>query len=94
MAIVLRQVTSDAPQVAEAPEAQKGVRCSLCGCASVNLDYWDDPDGEASMQLGQCPRCDHRWTTPLAVQQRPLPSPVSPELPGSSESCPGLPAAA
>ena len=91
MAIVLRHTPSGS------------VRCSLCGCASVNLDYWEDPDGEASLELGQCPRCDHRWTRPLGVLQPPATSPssVSPVFSESSavasessEPCPGLPAAA
>ncbi len=91
MAIVLRHATPDTLDTPDtpdtldtldskdAPDTKEGVRCSLCGCDSVNLDYWDDPDGEASMQLGQCPRCDHRWTSPLAVLQPPalLSSPAS-----------------
>ena len=59
-------------------DAPDSARCGICGCAGVRLDHWDDPvgvgvgdadadrAGDASLELGECPRCDHRWTRSLA----------------------------
>jgi uncharacterized paraquat-inducible protein A len=72
--------------------------CNLCGCANPRLDYWDDPDAEASLQLAECPRCGHRWTRSLVqpVQRAVSSAAASGALSSSSSGDRGgsLPAAA
>jgi hypothetical protein len=40
--------------------------CGICGCESVRLDYFD---GEVPLELGECPRCSHRWTRSMLAPQ-------------------------
>jgi len=46
-------------------------RCRVCGCHEVVLDYAaaapTAPVPIYALELGQCPRCDHRWTRPLRL---------------------------
>ena len=46
--------------------------CGVCGCSDVDLDYVDAGQGAElyALELGECPRCDHRWTRPLRVPTR------------------------
>jgi hypothetical protein len=39
--------------------------CGVCGCVEVELDYFD---GDVPLELGECPRCCHRWTRPLLAE--------------------------
>jgi hypothetical protein len=34
--------------------------CRVCGCSDVHLDQVQD--GSSRLELGECPRCSHRWT--------------------------------
>ena len=40
--------------------------CSICGCEGVRLDYFD---GDVPLELGECPRCSHRWTRSMLAPQ-------------------------
>ena len=44
-------------------------RCLVCGSAEVRTDEVID---RGIVFLGECPRCEHRWTsrTPLASERR------------------------
>ncbi len=54
--------------------------CGICGCDDVDVDYVEDfwvqdfsspREGVAfALELGECPRCDHRWTRPLRLPSR------------------------
>ena len=47
--------------------------CGICGCDDVDIDYVEDffaPGEGAAFALGECPRCDHRWTRPLQRPRR------------------------
>lgn len=58
--------------------------CSICGCAEVEIDYLDDFGRDdsgretdefhsavgATLQLGECRRCSHRWTHLLPFVRR------------------------
>ena len=49
--------------------------CGICGCDEVDVDYVEDfsapRQGAAfALELGECPRCDHRWTRPLRLPSR------------------------
>ncbi len=49
--------------------------CGVCGCDHVDVDYVEDSfpprEGTASaLELGECPRCEHRWTRPLRLPSR------------------------
>jgi hypothetical protein len=49
--------------------------CGICGCDDVDVDYVEDSfllrEGTAyALELGECPRCDHRWTRPLRLPTR------------------------
>ena len=59
--------------------------CGICGCDDVDVDYlegiwvegfWVEDvssprEGVAfALELGECPRCDHRWTRPLRLPSR------------------------
>ncbi len=35
-------------------------RCRVCGCDEVRTD---DVLDQGWLQLAECPRCDHRWTS-------------------------------
>ena len=35
-------------------------RCQVCGCTDVRTDEVLD---QGWVQLAECPRCDHRWTS-------------------------------
>lgn len=37
--------------------------CHVCGCNDVQLDRVHD--GRAEIQLGECTRCEARWTRPV-----------------------------
>jgi hypothetical protein len=40
--------------------------CGICGCEGVRLDYFD---GDVPLELGECPRCSHRWTRSMLAPQ-------------------------
>jgi hypothetical protein len=46
--------------------------CGVCGCKDVDVDYVEDATQRAAyaLELGECPRCDHRWTRPLRIPTR------------------------
>ena len=45
--------------------------CGVCGCDEVDVDYVESAFTERAMlELGECPRCEHRWTRPLRVPTR------------------------
>lgn len=39
-------------------------RCPVCTCDEVRFD---EVEFGRHMRLAECPRCEHRWTTPLAT---------------------------
>ena len=40
--------------------------CRVCGCRDVRIDSVRVADHPAtSLVLGECPRCDDRWTQPV-----------------------------
>jgi hypothetical protein len=43
--------------------ADAGV-CPVCTCAEVQFD---EVEFGRTMRLAECPRCEHRWTTPIAT---------------------------
>jgi hypothetical protein len=44
-----------------------GARCEVCGNRHVECDEVEA--GGASLHLGRCPRCEHRWTWPDAGER-------------------------
>ena len=44
-------------------------RCLVCGFAEVRTDEVID---RGLVLLAECPRCEHRWTSKLALGRRPL----------------------
>jgi len=38
--------------------------CPVCSCREVRLD---EVELGPRMKLAECPRCEHRWTTPVAT---------------------------
>lgn len=54
--------------------AAAALTCAVCGCTQVHLDQVQD--GAMRLELGECPRCDHRWTRSLGgalrVSRRPV----------------------
>ena len=40
-----------------------GAGCAVCGSQDVDVDQV--VDGASRLELGECPRCEHRWTRPL-----------------------------
>ena len=38
--------------------------CPVCTCDEV---HFDEVEFGRSMRLAECPRCEHRWTTPVAT---------------------------
>ncbi len=62
------------------PTRQALPSCGICGCDDVDVDYVEDfwvqdfsspREGVAfALELGECPRCDHRWTRPLRLPTR------------------------
>ena len=49
--------------------------CGICGCKDVRVDYFD---GDVPLELGECPRCSHRWTQSMLEPAR-----VGPARPGA-----------
>lgn len=48
------------------------LRCRVCGCDPVTSDVVERGAGVAALLLAECPRCDHRWTAPLAERSAPV----------------------
>ena len=48
------------PQKAEVAAS----RCSICGSQAV---VCDEVLGEPTLRLGECLRCEHRWTWPVGT---------------------------
>ena len=50
----------------------EGVECAVCGCSDVEVDFVEDlGTGVApALELGECPRCEHRWTRPVEPTRR------------------------
>ncbi len=48
--------------------------CAICGCDDVILDYVSEevagPERAFALALGECPRCEHRWTRSLQLSTR------------------------
>jgi len=51
--------------------------CGVCGCDDVDVDYVEDAyvadavrGGTYALELGECTRCNHRWTRPLRLPSR------------------------
>lgn len=50
--------------------------CGICGCDEVDVDYVENwvegfsHDAAFALELGECPRCKHRWTRPLRLPSR------------------------
>ena len=44
---------------------QVGV-CPVCTCDEVQFD---EVESGPRMKLAECPRCEHRWTTPVATRR-------------------------
>ena len=42
-------------------------RCRVCGFAEIQTDAVED---RGFLLLSECPRCDHRWTEPVAFASR------------------------
>lgn len=42
----------------------RSAACRVCGFDEVRVDQVQD--GAARLELGECPRCEDRWTRPLA----------------------------
>ncbi len=42
--------------------------CQVCGCAHVEIDCVDLQAD--ALELGECPRCGHRWTRPARRPSR------------------------
>jgi hypothetical protein len=45
-------------------------RCLVCGFAEVRTD---EVVHHGVVFLAECPRCEHRWTAPMAAAPRPSP---------------------
>lgn len=54
--------------------------CPVCGCARVRRDAVDGGEGAGALLLGECTRCDHRWTDRAA---RPAPLRAERRAPGA-----------
>lgn len=55
---IFQNAAAQAQALAHAPRPA----CTICGCTNIRLDYFD---GDVPLELGECPRCSHRWTTSL-----------------------------
>lgn len=47
------------------------VGCPVCGCQQLYLDEvgpGNSPSGQAGLLLGECQRCDYRWTLPAPAR--------------------------
>lgn len=48
--------------------------CAVCGCDDVDVDYVRDEGTHQraayALELGECLRCEHRWTRPLSLPTR------------------------
>jgi hypothetical protein len=41
--------------------------CVICGARDIRVDYFD---GDIPLELGECPRCSHRWTRSMLMPER------------------------
>jgi len=63
------QAFQPTPRPATLPAARRTLRrCLVCGFAEVRTDEVVD---RGILLLASCPRCDHRWTEPLAAEAAP-----------------------